>query len=166
MPAIDIDPKSYFMSWEYEIKKAHYPAFDIELRDLIDKPKTQELRARAEANLLKKLGVPFLDSEEKKWVTKHFKIIKKVWRQNQPVNHQFQEGDMFHHKRDKHWIQVADEDVILEVHSNQSGISAAYKLHPHILAHWLKTGDIPTQYEIPAAQCKREFDRLSIGHYS
>ncbi|MBC8210904.1 MAG: BRCT domain-containing protein [Gammaproteobacteria bacterium] len=157
----EFDPEKYFSGWEFKVEQAHYPAFDIIQRDIIDQEKTTQLRESKKEHLMFQLKISKLSREQSSKITNQFKITKKVWRQSYPINYDFHEGDVFWNNKNQ-YTQVSGIGEMLEVLSTNSGKLAAYKISSDQLANWLKTGVAPMGNEINPGQCKRESDRLAI----
>lgn len=147
----DVDPDQYFSGWTYTPNNAQRAAFGVRRRERIDSKETTKAREKARKERLTTKEVSKIRVTTRRWTATH------------PPEYDFHVGDLFHTFDEKTSVQVADDTDELEVHSNQCGHWAPYRLTSGDLAHWLRTGVEPAQYRIPTSQCGKEIHRFLLA---
>jgi hypothetical protein len=147
-----VDAVAYFGDWEFEIRRALWPALGVSLREYIDKERTKaardEAKQRGETNLTK---------------IAHRYLAHAV-SENPALD--FHEGDIFPSRNsDGISLQVIGVGEYVEVHQIIIQ-SPARRLAFHVtdteLAAWLRTGKPPLNSRISIGQSYSETLRFSI----
>ncbi len=159
------DPAAIFSNWAFTIKKAHWAAFGVGLREYTNQEKTEQLRDKWESKnpryteLAKTLAGTTLKPAEKdihpdieEWRQLQvdrlrYKISYLAWAYSSPVAYAFEVGDIFHlATNESEVLQVVAGGDVLEVkHSRRhpDRFSIGYQATPEQLKKWLERGDIP-----------------------
>jgi len=151
------DPNIYFVSWEYVIHKALWPALGVLLREYVDKEKAKALRAEAKIHGHRYVAPKYL-----------------AYAVSNPPVLDFHEGDLFFSARNPLLaLQVVSRRKLLEVHqitfSQGAGrevkdsIRLAYQLIDDEFAEWLQMGVVPAHAQIDPALSYSEVLRFSIA---
>lgn len=177
------DPVEFFESWAFEIKKAHWSAFGISLREYIEPEKTEKLREKwaNEHVRYKELHPTFFGKiqtvndlpEFEEWnklkeLRAKVKITYLAYAKSKNMNESldFHEGDVFYLKgsQDKIGLQFINDGDPLEVllfNKNNKEPSKGYHIPPNVLLEWLKTGNTPTVGEITPDLSKSELAKFN-----
>ena len=149
---VHIDPTAYFSHWHYIVRPELWCDLGVELREYIDREKSQKMR-----NSAKEAG-----ETDKSKIAK-MKAVYLSHVVSSPPLYDFHEGSIFyHHERDSA-VQVVVDDDGLEVHLLERRQRVrAFHIAPEQLAEWLCTGVEPTASKITPGQSKREIWKYLI----
>lgn len=143
--SVELDPAKYFEEWYYKIEQCHYPAFDVALREFVDKEKSHNRRIETG--------------------NKAIKIMRRAWSIQYPQQFDFHEGDLFYSMEKA--LQIVYIKDQLEIHliypiPQSSRTRDAYLVSESELAGILKTGFVNEKSRITPDQSSKETLRYFI----
>ncbi len=151
-------PEQYFEGWSFDIHPALWAACGVRAGYFVNKDRTAEARARAEAEGKDRADVA------------RVKVMERAYTHKPTPEADFHEGDVFWSRDRTHFLQVVAFKDAMEVHLckppavEQIGVPRrrAYHLDESQLLNWLKTGIRPEAKRVPPALSYSEVLRLAI----
>lgn len=152
------DPESHFKDWHYQIKKAHWPALGVQMREFVNREKTAQWRNQWEIDTPRYAELkPLFLRKKQSTVSNHpdrdeWEELKKeradlnykdrIYALSNPPLYDFHEGDVFY-SATAPYLQVVTTSPVLEVKTICDHKAIPYHITPSMLADWLQFGKIP-----------------------